>query len=567
MDESLDPALAKEAEGSPKEKALKALKEGYSILETDIPEVNLTPNQKAEIVEAKRKIADLENGGTGTEPVELKHKNGKVFKVQEEGIPVYELVEHLNEKHKTLDPDSPEAKELLKIMAELTRKSITKDYLERDRNWSPRNYQARIREEVERMKADGRSTGDPLKDSEDAETYLGKRRDMMISPEKEDETEKEDPRFTISFVNADDDAKKMAREGGAEYVRAQLHVDKGIHPRQWMRAIKFRLGEEYYKYTNAQKIEKEQINKKQYFMDIDSISGAVKEVNEGGDLYKNQMAATAERFSRKGEVNAGEDRELLASAEINSQINDLVTRFAKGELTAEQFASEQEIIKAALTSNPDTAPFMKDAKFVATEMLPVAEKVKLSYERGKIALDKLDQMLDIQIGRAVMAATTEADYSRMEKTMNFLKGGKYRGWLANPLFIGVAFGVAGGGLKSALGLSTKAAVGIPIASTAMGGLFAGWRRWTELKSDRELQERDATYSKIEDIDSSPRRKKIEDFTVNRTEEWERVSAEGLLAELTTLTKIENPTESQVDEILKKAAEVSARINFGVENKI
>src|SRR3989344_3165533 len=420
MDESLDPALAKEAEGSPKEKALKALKEGYSILETDIPEVNLTPNQKAEIVEAKRKIADLENGGTGTEPVELKHKNGKVFKVQEEGIPVYELVEHLNEKHKALDPDSPEAKELLRILAELTRKSITKDYLERDRNWSPRNYQARIREEVERMKADGRSTGDPLKDSEDAETYLGKRRDMMISPEKEDETEKEDPRFTISFVNADDDAKKMAREGGAEYVRAQLHVDKGIHPRQRMRAIKFRLGEEYYKYTNAQKIEKEQINKKQYFMDIDSISGAVKEVNEGGDLYKKQMAATAERFSmaKAGEpgLNSGEERiKLTSETAFSTQVNDLISRYAKGELTGAQLETEKEALINSLRSDPDMAAFIKDANFVATDILAVAEKVKLSYERGKIAIDKLDQMLDIQLGRAVMAATTEADYGRLGK--------------------------------------------------------------------------------------------------------------------------------------------------------
>jgi len=267
MDESLDPAIALEAEGSLKERALKSLKEGYSILETDIPEANFTPSQKAEIIEAKRKIADLENGGTGTEDVPLKDARGRTFKTLKEGIPVSEMMAYLHEKHSNLDPASPEAKNLQDIMRTLEQKKLTVDHLERHRLLKyPKQYQARLRVEMEKMKQDGKTTGSDSWDEEIAKEALFNRRELIIKPEKEDDGEKEDPRFTISFVNADDDAKKMAREGGAEFVRSKLNVDKGWHPRQWLTATVFRLGEEYYKYTYAHKIEREQINKKQYYI-------------------------------------------------------------------------------------------------------------------------------------------------------------------------------------------------------------------------------------------------------------------------------------------------------------
>lgn len=124
MDESLDPAIAKEAEGSPREIALKALKEGYGILETDIPEANLTPAQKLEIIEAKRKIADLESGGTGTEDVPLKDSRGRTFKTLKEGIPVYELLVFLQDKYDNLVPESPEAKELHLIIRSLDKSAV-----------------------------------------------------------------------------------------------------------------------------------------------------------------------------------------------------------------------------------------------------------------------------------------------------------------------------------------------------------------------------------------------------------------------------------------------------------
>ncbi|MBI2596082.1 hypothetical protein HYW46_05110 [Candidatus Daviesbacteria bacterium] len=576
MDESSEgalPAPGLEQAGeklTPKEKVTKALQEGLSIFEADVaakPDQGSqeTKNQLAEIAEAKRKLENLENSGDGTDTVELRDEKGKVIKTQKEGIPVYEMLQHLENKLKTLPESSQQAKELRAIIYTLTLKKHTRDYLDLPYRWVPKYYQARVREEIARIKSDGRSTGDALEDEKLAWAAIAKRRELFTPPQGKPPNP-EDLRFTIALINIDDDAKKVAREEAGEYVREQLVVKHKLNPREWFRAIKFRLGEEYQKYKGALKIQAAQVENGQYFCSLDAATGAAREINEGRAAMVKQGTATAERFALaargKTEIHHEEESESFADKEVKKQISGILTRFAKSEITEEQFGVEKDALVKALKENPNIAPYIQDAKFVGDNLLEVARRIKLSYERGQQGLKNLDRLLDIQLGRAMMAASTEADYSRIEQVMNRLQGAS-GGFIVNPLTLGIMFGAAGY-TSSVLGAGAKWASGITLAGAPIGAIFAGWRRWTDLKRDRELAERDATYSRA---GGDKRRQKLEDYRVNRVEGGGRVTAAGLLSEMASLTSADLSAETAQDRLFAKIAEINARINYGLENKV
>ncbi len=578
----ISPEAAKGKERLTHERVVESLKNGVSLFET-IPEAKRTKAQSIELDTIKTRIADLEAGGDGTETLELADEKGKVIKEQKEGIPVDEMLTYLEAQHKEArkNKDLARAQELQDILRTLTQRKNTKDYFDLPWRWVPRYYQARVREEIYRMRMDGRITPDYNKNVEIAIDTLKKRRELFVPPKDEEPPPPTPPtpppptpptppssveRYTIGVANVDDDAKKMAREQAGEYVREQLHVKNRLNPLEWFRAAKFRLGEQYYKYTKAEQCQAAAIESGIYFTEIDSLSGALKEVNDAREKQKLQTTSVAERVA-EGKVYKEEESAKYENAEFNNKVSGLITRFTKGEITVDEFNSESQSLIEDLKNNPDVAAYIKDAKFIGNNILEVAQKIRLSFERGTEGLDNLDQRLDFQFARTINAATTEADYSKLEKTMNWLQGGQYRGLLANPFFIGVAFGAAGAGAKGILGWGSKAATGFPLAGAALGGVFAGLRRWTDLKRDFELNERDRAYGKTDKGKADKRRAKLDEFRLNISEDGERVTAKGLSSELDTLTNADLSTELSINKLIEKVAEIDARIDYGILNKV
>lgn len=390
----------------------------------------------------------------------------------------------------------------------------------------------------------------------------------------------QDSRITVSFVNAEDDRKKVAREVADDWVREnqRLHLE-GRNPLNWARGIfksvRFNLGEKYYKYTKAQEVEREQVRRGQHFLEVDSVTGAVKEINDSRSKGERQLAATASRFTlaAEGKTNLqnNEAQQGLVNSNVNRQIGELISQLAKGDISIEQFKQNRQPIIDAIKNDPNTAPYITEANFVANNLLEMALKVKYSYERGLIGLDNLDQKIDLQLGNAVMAATTEYNYGAMERFMNWTKQGRYRGWAANPLVAGVAIGLIGVGVRKAVTAGLIAAsvpltggLTAPIAGAVVGGLFAAGRRWTKEKAERQMHEREASYSKGW---SDRSRSRLEGFRYNRADGGGRVSGEGLSRDITRLAEADLNVESDRNNLLVKVAEIDARINFGIQNGI
>lgn len=392
---------------------------------------------------------------------------------------------------------------------------------------------------------------------------------------------KADSRITVAFVNADDDARKIARETASEYVRENLHlnIEHRGSARSWAGGIfsylKFNLGEKYYKYQKAHEVEEAQIRTGKHFLTVDSVTGAVRDINNSHALGEQQLSSTASRFALAAEgktkLQSREQQQSLSSGEINRKIADLLSGFAKGDINIDQFRQIRDQITTDIKNDSGAAQYIKEANFVGNNLTEIAYKVKFSYERGLLGLDDLDQKLDLQLGQAVMASTTDTDYSTIEKFMNWTKGGKYRGWIANPLFAGVAVSLATVGVRRALvtgGVIAATpfwgAMAPLLIGAGVGAAFAAGRRWTNLKNDRQQTERDSSYSKRS---ADPRRSNLEEFRYNRGDRGGRISFDNLKIELNALSKADLSVEGNRNNLLQKIAEIDARINYGIEQGI
>lgn len=392
-----------------------------------------------------------------------------------------------------------------------------------------------------------------------------------------------DSRITAAFAAADDDAVKIQRETASEYVRENQHLKAKLRsPSTWagglFNYLKFNLGDKYYKYQKAHEVEAAQIRTGIYFQTIDSVTGAVREVNNARKLGQQQLSATAERFALAAEgktkLQINEQAQSYSSAEINKKIGELLSGFARGEIDTDQFGRRRQKIVEAIKQDPNAAQFIRESNFVGENLYEVALQVKLSYKRGLLGLDNLDnldQKIDLQLGQAVMASTTNADYNAVERVMNWTKGGKYRGWAANPLVAGVAVGLATSGIRKGLvygaGIAIAPVIGVTaplIAGVVVGAAFAAGRKLAKDKSDRQQHEREATYSKTW---TDNRRTQLEEFRSNRADNGGRVSAEGLRTELKSLSELDLSVESNRNSLLSKLAEIDARINYGIENGV
>jgi ADP-heptose:LPS heptosyltransferase len=384
----------------------------------------------------------------------------------------------------------------------------------------------------------------------------------------------ESSRITVAVVNADEDATKIAREQASNYVRENQHlrVENRYNPASWakgiFRKVKFTLGEKYYKYNKAEEVESAQLARGQHFLDLDIVSGAVREVTGAREKSQAQLSATAERFALahegKVKLQSTEEEQSHSNSEINRQISDIITQFSRGDIDTAGFHNLSKDVVTAIKNDPAAADYIQEASFLGTNIYEVALKVKSSYEQGLLGLDNLDQKIDLQLGKASMAANTEVDYSAIEKLMNLTKSGRYRGWALNPLVVGVAAEVGFIGLKSLVGMGARAGSGVPIVGSLVGGVFAGARRWTDLKSDRQMHEREATYGSAW---RDPKRTKLEDYRINRGESGGRVSAKGLKADLQRLGGQDLSIESNRRDLMRKIAEVNARLGYGDINKV
>ncbi|NMC35878.1 hypothetical protein GYA49_02420 [Candidatus Beckwithbacteria bacterium] len=391
-------------------------------------------------------------------------------------------------------------------------------------------------------------------------------------------------KLVVSLVDTSHDAKRQAYEAALRWTHNKM---RGERAKKWYEMplaalksipnIRFKLFERYFVTKKTQELMAAQITAGHQFLELDDVTGAAREINQGKRLAETQSRSTLERFGMIGrdEVKtfSGETAEVNLSNEVQQGIQGLISEYAQGNIRPEELDQKVEELVESIKAIDDIPDYVKNSDFIAANIKDIAEEVKGWQEAGHDVLGRLDDMLTIQFGRAFMATSTDADFSKIERYMNWTKSGKFRGWLANPLAIGVISGLASGGVRSVLragssasGLAAKVpGIGLAIGATT-GAVFAGLRRWTDLKNDREMQELESAAGFYPGDTPTPRRDRLNEFSNMLDEDKVRVTAKGLLGQMDALISQDLSEQEHREALLKKAAEINARINFGIETK-
>jgi len=312
-----------------------------------------------------------------------------------------------------------------------------------------------------------------------------------------------------------------------------------------------------------------------------------REIRESGNLYageggtkadhENAMKEILARFEAEYDsdetLRAGEERKILKDevAEekvVKNVLQDLVKRYAAGNITEEQLVLEKNKFldgEVGSIQGKEGEALFKKGSLYADNFLEIAKQIKSNISHGN-GLDALDLDFDIVVGRARSGVETQAQYNAVDKITEKIQK-SFIGRFANETSIASAvamvYGVAVKGSVSAAQRTAKwvGPVGLGL-SAGIGGAVAGIRESKQLKDERAQHIREMAKGKKIEV-GSEKREEMEKFRYETKDAGELT--QGLKESLDSLKSA--PNKEKLVEVLERINEIDSRISFSEREKI
>ena len=265
------------------------------------------------------------------------------------------------------------------------------------------------------------------------------------------------------------------------------------------------------------------------------------------------------------DINTGEKKERGETERdrtIKGAINDLILRYARGEMNEEAFAEEKVRIFGVATDKGREA--VGAAMEYADNLLEIAEQVKekASYEE---TLESLDLDLDVVIGQARAGVRTEAQFDTVDRIVEKIQKTKV-GRLVNETTLagGVSIAYSLGSIFSQrLARSKAAAIATFGGSAVVGAGLAAAREGHRLEEERRQHARERAEGRHFESAEKPRREKMEEFRYETRSANELAAGlEGSLYEgKGSRRHLRDLSPDQITAALSQLADIEARIKL------
>jgi len=322
-----------------------------------------------------------------------------------------------------------------------------------------------------------------------------------------------------------------------------------------------------------------------------------REIEETKNLYQGEegtqedharaMEAIVQRFTnefddnlrRSGEMEKVLDENSPEEKEIKEKIKQLIIYYAGDKISEEDFNLEKEnLFKSEIRGVKDenNKNIIDENSLYADNLLEMAKQVKSSIAHGA-SLDKLDEDLEIKIGKARIGVDTEMQSNFVDKTIEKIKRNRV-GRIINEiatsrigrvlaseetlaLATAIAYSATAKIFFSAANKTARIIGGLGLGA-GVGGTVAGIRENKRIKEERAQHGREMAKGGQIEKDSA-RREEMEKYRHETRNAKELTNnLQGALAELKNA-----PDENKLQIVLENLNEISARIAFSDRKKI
>jgi hypothetical protein len=568
---------------------------------------------------------------------------GRTFK-QQEGIPVEGLIDFLQ----TISDDQPENSEAKKQIEEQIKilkansKSYAKSHVLTDfdvkgsdpvktgRN-GDKYRKLHERKDLEALytskdhRAAGSENGDQArmeKNWETSEDTLANRLELIIPPEKAEETKKEEEKDNEDkdkdkekdkeeedkkddeikvreavVASREKDIYAKARELASKLVQKEMDAGAGYNPLNWGRKIGLYLLRPYWEQRLTQEIVKQTEEKHNAYSTIDLKNSVIR----FPDLFKGKTAklivdteanraleqesAQAKIQNIKERFNEGlteSGREVSeehkadvfeAKGEVKKALEEkILKRIIKGEITDE--ASLQTALAAFVTENrtkdefkefmqlfgSDANQFKRLTQYFASDLLQVGLDIKA--DLGEITDEKLatiDQRVRILLANPTKwGAESQAYFGVVDRFVARI-GSHRPGALLNAGTVGAAFAIGAAVATRGSTALQLAGLTVPGIGAIFGGAAAYARKRQEFSANRQVYNLESAYNEAPVDEKMEKRAEI-----FKKSNYETKSSTDLLD---ALQKSKEKPETEIqDAIIDAIADISSRMYFNDELK-
>ncbi len=315
----------------------------------------------------------------------------------------------------------------------------------------------------------------------------------------------EDIRYNFGMANRSVDIRKRAAELAEEQLRNEMKRGSAWNPLTWVRKIKMRIFEEYYRQKYIERAATAMIANNNSYLQMDVVRNAITDATARITEERQAGRETLERVrmregriagERVAEVQEGPLKTLILNELIHPLINEIRAGTAVNEGTIQQrlreFVARHENHADATVRNQINEIFGRGstqygrlAEYFATDMLDLSQTIVRDMNAHHLSLDQIDSKINITLANTTWAAETKAHFNKCDEFIAKMQEYRLTGSIFNPAVLGAAFSLgsfvvirAPGGI--ARGIAPFAA---PFIGSTIGGLYAGARRSMDLKRD------------------------------------------------------------------------------------
>lgn len=325
--------------------------------------------------------------------------------------------------------------------------------------------------------------------------------------------------YQIAVANQSEDFYKRASDLTEEAIRHEQKKGHWYDPRTWVRKIKMRVFEDYYRQLWRGRLLGAMRENNNSFLSMDVVRNILTDpANKKAEFNQGQQAKIEEVKLRLQEQLVGNQQIIEAQGPMRDIImTDLIRPLFNhlnggGAVTEDQM---QELLRRFVKHHLEDVPHpdatvrqqLKDlfgrtttktgelATAFASDMLDMTKRMVQDHQAHGYSLDQIDQQTKIILANTSWAAETEADFGRIDKGIMWLQEHRLIGGILNPAVLAGCLSAATYfGLRVPGGILRKAApIVAPVVGGVFGGAFAAAKRSMDLKRDRVTHQRERAY--------------------------------------------------------------------------
>lgn len=347
--------------------------------------------------------------------------------------------------------------------------------------------------------------------------------------------------INVAVISAQEAAEQQARLSGEESLNNLRNSFRGW---QAWRRIPYRVAEEYFRQRYIGRV-RERIAGSQNLFATLSEDGAV-DANARIEEHRSEMGAIAGRWE-SGMLGEGEESQKVEGT-LQTNLNSLLTRFAKGELTPEQYQTDKERWMADLRNQREEV-FGKNG-VMAEDIDQIANRLKEEYSQHRESYEKAEINVNLQIGRARAGLNTEVATKFIDRVVAWTQNKPVFGAI-NPATIGLGAALVGFAIRKPFYF-----IG---GGGATGAVFGGMRRWSETGRQRAMHQRDVAVGRQFE-EPAKRRLEMSRYI------YESSSANVIQEQMGELVKKETLSEEEAIHLVDLSQEARVRLSLGEESK-